>query len=113
MLKAIAESQDSPKWDVYEEIKVFIKQRTNQDRRAATNRLIASLQPNLLCTIVKESCLVETFNLMRNVGIEDVPEIDSNSWFKRSYSLLTFSNPNLNAILSMIFVLTHGRFVII
>lgn len=56
---------------------------------------------------------METFNLMRNVGIEDVPEIDSNSWFKRSYSLLTFSNPNLNAILSMIFVLTHGRFVII
>lgn len=95
MLKAIAESQDSPKWDVYEEIKVFIKQRTNQDRRAATNRLIASLQPNLLCTIVKESCLVETFNLMRNVGIEDVPEIDSNSWFKRSYSLLTFFKSKL------------------
>ena len=68
MLKAIAESQDSPKWDVYEEIKVFIRQRTNQNRMAATNRLIASLQPNLLCTIVKESRLVETFNLMRNVG---------------------------------------------
>lgn len=90
MLKAIAESQDSPKWDVYEEIKVFIRQRTNQNRMAATNRLIASLQPNLLCTIVKESRLVETFNLMRNVGVEDVPEIDPNSWFKTSYSLLTF-----------------------
>ncbi len=90
MLKAIAESQDSPKWDVYEEIKVFIRQRTNQNRMAATNRLIASLQPNLLCTIVKESRLMETFNLMRNVGVEDVPEIDPNSWFKTSYSLLTF-----------------------
>lgn len=32
---------------------------------------------------------------MRNVGIEDVPEIDSNSWFKRSYSLLTFFKSKL------------------
>lgn len=95
MLKAIAESQDFPKWDVCEKIKVFIRQRTKQNRKAATNRLIASLQPNLLCTVVKEDYLVETFNLMRNVGIEDVPEIDSNNWFKGSYSLLNFFKSKL------------------
>ena len=54
MLKVIAESQDKPLWDVYNNIKIFLRQRTNQDRRAATNRLIASLQPNLLCTIIQE-----------------------------------------------------------
>ena len=71
MLKAIAESQDFPKWDVYEKIKVFIRQRTKQNRKAATNRLIASLQPNLLCTVVKEDYLVETFNLIPQFGIRN------------------------------------------
>lgn len=40
MLKSIAKSQDSPLWDVYKRIKTFIRQRTIQDRRTATNRLI-------------------------------------------------------------------------
>lgn len=112
MLKEIAESQDKPLWDVYNNIKTFIRQRTNQDRRAATNRLIASLQPNLLCTIIQEDYLNETFNLLRNAGVEDVPEVDFNSWFKSSHLLLSYFKDKLKINLSMIFVLTHGRFVI-
>lgn len=95
MLKEIAESQDKPLWDVYNNIKTFIRQRTNQDRRAATNRLIASLQPNLLCTIIQEDYLNETFNLLRNVGVEDVPEVDFNSWFKSSHLLLSYFKDKL------------------
>lgn len=95
MLKEIAESQDKPLWDVYNNIKTFIRQRTNQDRRAATNRLIASLQPNLLCTIIQEDYLNETFNLLRNAGVEDVPEVDFNSWFKSSHLLLSYFKDKL------------------
>lgn len=95
MLKVIAESQDKPLWDVYNNIKTFIRQRTNQDRRAATNRLIASLQPNLLCTIIQEDYLNETFNLLRNAGVEDVPEVDFNSWFKSSHLLLSYFKDKL------------------
>ena len=97
MLKSIAESQDEPLWDIYNKIKSFLRERTSQDRRAATNRLIASLQPNLLCTIVQESCLKETFNRMRDAGLKDVPEFESYSWFKSSYLLLAYFKDKLKS----------------
>lgn len=97
MLKTIAESQDEPLWDIYNKIKSFLRERTSQDRRAATNRLIASLQPNLLCTIVQENYLKETFNRMREAGLKDVPEFDSYSWFKSSYLLLAYFKDKLKS----------------
>lgn len=97
MLKAIAESQDEPLWDIYNKIKTFLRERTSQDRRAATNRLIASLQPNLLCTIVQEGYLNETFRLMRDAGVKDFPEFDSNSWFKSSHLLLSYFKDKLKS----------------
>ena len=97
MLKSIAESQDEPLWDIYNKIKSFLRERTSQDRRAATNRLIASLLPNLLCTIVQESCLKETFNRMRDAGLKDVPEFESYSWFKSSYLLLAYFKDKLKS----------------
>ena len=98
MLKAIAESQDEPLWDIYNKIKTFLRERTSQDRRAATNRLIASLQPNLLCTIIQERYLNETFSLMRDAGLKDVPEFVSNNWFKSSYLLLAYFKDKLQSI---------------
>ncbi len=95
MLKVIAENQDDPQWDVYERIKDFIKQRTKQNKKAATNRIVASLQPNLLCTIVKERCLMETFSLMQDAGIEGCPVCNSNSWFRNSFILLDYFKSNI------------------
>lgn len=97
MLKNIAESQDEPLWNIYDKIKSFLRERTSQDRRAATNRLIASLQPNLLCTIVQERYLNETFSLMRDAGLKDVPEFVSNNWFKSSYLLLSYFKDKLKS----------------
>lgn len=95
MLKAIAESQDKPLWDGYDKIKAFIRQLTNQDRRAATNRFIASLQPNLLCTIVQEEYLRETFILMEKAGLTNMPDYDDDSWFKSSNLLLEYFKSNM------------------
>ena len=95
MLKKIAESQKQPLWNVYDQIKSFIRQHTNQDRKTATNRLIASLQPNLLCTIVQEGYLMETFTLMEEVGLANVPKYDSTSWFKNSFLLLEYFKSNI------------------
>ena len=95
MLKEIAESQEQPLWNVYDQIKSFIRQHTNQDRKTATNRLIASLQPNLLCTIVQEGYLMETFTLMEEVGLANVPKYDSTSWFKNSFLLLEYFKSNI------------------
>lgn len=95
MLKAIAESQDEPLWNVYNDIKSFIRKHTELDRRAGTNRLIASLQPNILCTIVQEWYLRETFNLLNDAGIPNVPEFDSSNWFKSSYLLMDYFKSNV------------------
>lgn len=95
MLKEIAESQEQPLWNVYDQIKSFIRQHTNQDRKTATNRLITSLQPNLLCTIVQEGYLMETFTLMEEVGLANVPKYDSTSWFKNSFLLLEYFKSNI------------------
>ncbi len=95
MLKTIAENQDIPQWEIYNKIKKFIRQRTSQDRKAATNRLVASLQPNLLCTIVQEGYLMETFSLMQDAGIEGCPVCNSNSWFRNSFLLLDYFKSNI------------------
>ena len=95
MLKKIAESQDKPLWNEYDKIRNFIGEHTVQNRKAATNRLIASLQPNLLCTIVQEDYLRETFTLMRNASLINFPDYDRNSWFKNSYHLLEYFKSNI------------------
>lgn len=61
---------------------------TFQDRRAATNRLIASLQPNLLCTIVKEESLEELFYKLKAHSSEELPRFNGGDWFKNSYHIL-------------------------
>lgn len=85
LLKILAENQDSPDWNTYQAIKKKIRQYTDQDRKAATNRLVASLQPNLLCTIVNESDLGDLINKINyytssNISLEG-------DWFKRSYNV--------------------------
>lgn len=57
MLQSIALSQEEPLFDTYYKIKDVLRQYTFQNRKAATNRLIASLQPKLLCTVVNEDML--------------------------------------------------------
>lgn len=96
MLKVIAERQDSPQWKTYDKIKSFIRLRTSQDRKTATNRLIASLQPNLLATIVQDKYLKNAFTLMKWAGFADIPEYnDKTSWFENSYHLLSYFKAKL------------------
>lgn len=95
MLKAIAESQNEPLWNVYNNIKSFIRKHTELDRKAGTNRLIASLQPNILCTIVQEGYLRETFNFLNEAGILNVPEYNSNNWFRSSFLLMDYFKSNI------------------
>lgn len=68
LLKRIAEQQDEPDFDAYYKLKGVLRTFTNVDRRAATNRLIASLQPKLLCTVVNE--VAEYIARYQLVGLE-------------------------------------------
>lgn len=85
LLKIIAENQENPQWEVYKELKTKIRQYTSQDRKAATNRLVASLQPNLISTIVSEGDLGDLINKINTYTTSNIST--EGDWFKRSYNV--------------------------
>ena len=93
-LKKIAENQNTLDLETYKFIKNWFRKHTTQNRKASANRIIASLQPNLLCTIVNEDRLVV---LMRNINnISSVPVFKiSNNWFINSNAILQYFKDNI------------------
>ncbi len=94
LLKKIADQQDQMDLVTYNEIKKWLKKHTSQNRKAAANRLIASLQPNLLCTIVNEGSLR---TLMHKIN-----ELDNNAQLKISSNWFENSNRTLNYFKSIL-----------
>ena len=90
LLKNLAENQEEPQWEMYQQIKKKIRAHTNLDRKAATNRIVASLQPNLLCTIVNEGNLWELFDKLNKYSSDEIPEFIGGDWFKNSYNIRKF-----------------------
>lgn len=88
LLKQIAESQDVPLFDVYEQIRNEVLTHTDNYKEAAVNRLIAGLQPKLLTTIVSYKHLNELYNLLLVNGIALLPNYQYNNWFRSSNSIL-------------------------
>lgn len=89
LLKDIAESQHSPSFAKYIEVKEIIRKYTKQDRRAATNRLIASIQPQFLCTIVNHDNL-NTLISHLNSNVLNADLKITNNWFESSNDVLNF-----------------------
>jgi len=89
ILERIANSQDTPLWDEYLALQNGIRNLTESNRKAATYRLIASIQPNLLCTVVNENNLRQIYSHLRNNIDEQIPEV-TNNWFNDSYQLWQF-----------------------
>ncbi|MEP0212158.1 MAG: AAA family ATPase [Cellulophaga sp.] len=89
LLKVIADNQEEPQWEIYQEITEYIRRFTAQNRKAATYRLIAGLQPNLLCTIVKDDSLKKLFKFINKNIEEPLPKYENN-WFRDSHTINTF-----------------------
>ncbi|MCG8802981.1 McrB family protein [Tenacibaculum finnmarkense] len=96
LLKIIADNQQTPQWETYEEIKKVIKKSTSVDRKASTYRLIAGLQPQLLCTVVNQKSLKELFTFIHK-NIDENLENHQGNWFKDSHTIsIYFQNNNLS-----------------
>ena len=87
-LKAIASSQDVPLWDEYRAIKRIVIQCTEDNMQIATNRMLACLQPNLLCTEVDLKKINELYDYIITYTDTEIPKYDRNSWERASYELL-------------------------
>lgn len=84
LLRTVAENQTEPQWDVYRKIKNTIRKYTKRNMRAATHRLVASLQPQLLCTVVEESSLWRLFCKLKQYTSDGIPEYTGGDWFRNS-----------------------------
>lgn len=89
LLKKIASQQDKLDLDTYTEIKKWLYKYTSQNRKAAVNRLIASLQPDLLCSIVNESSLRILMQKINQLEPEANLKITGN-WFLNSNTTLNY-----------------------
>lgn len=87
LLQKIALQQDAPSYEVYTELKATVRKYTDYDRRAATHRLIASLQPQLLCTIVNQNKLWELIEKLKRHVIGFDFEWKP-TWFENSYQTI-------------------------
>ncbi|PTT33671.1 hypothetical protein DBR28_14390 [Chryseobacterium sp. HMWF028] len=95
LLKNIALNQEQPLFDTYHQIKEMIRKCTDSNKKAATNRLIASLQPQLLSTIVNQDKLGHLVYLL-NTHVEDFEMEFTYDWFQDSYNLLQIFKNKLN-----------------
>lgn len=68
-------------------MKKVVRAHTAQDLRAATNRLVAGLQPRLLCSIVAEHQLEELYMLLGRYVSDRLPEYRKGDWFANSYNI--------------------------
>lgn len=101
LLQQLAENQTTPNYELYEQIRKLILSCTTNNKKAAIRRLIISLQPTLLSTILDNNYLYETFEYIRlNVINGDQLEYQSgdatkDNWFINSHHLLNFFRQEL------------------
>ncbi|WP_205600247.1 MULTISPECIES: AAA family ATPase [Sphingobacterium] len=89
VLQKIALTQDVPQFETYNELKDILRDYTRVDRRASTYRLIASLQPKILCTIVNHAKLNELITYL-NKFVSGSQISFSYNWFESSNHVLAF-----------------------
>lgn len=87
ILKKIAESQETLWISLYRNLDNVIRQHTSQHRRAAVNRLIAGLQPKILCTIVNPKDLNNAKKAINNLLPKD-EKIKDNDYFEISNQVI-------------------------
>ena len=88
-LQAIASSQDEPLWEEYTQIREIIRECTEDNMQVATNRMLACLQPKLLCTEVDLKKVNELLDYIYTYTDAKIPSYDQNSWESASYTLLS------------------------
>ena len=87
-LKAIASSQDTPLWEEYKTIRKIIRECTEDNMQIATNRMLACLQPRLMCSEVDLKRVNELIDYIRTYTDADFPLYERDNWEQASFSLL-------------------------
>lgn len=95
LLKELSENQDVPNFELYQRVQEEIRKYTDVNRRAGTYRLIASLQPHLLCTIVNEGKLRSFVRSLNSKVFNSDLSLQGN-WFNVSNTVIQFFKDQLS-----------------
>ena len=87
--KKIAENQNELDINSYDYIREWSRKTIGRNCKVSVNRLIASLQPNLLCTIVSEE-MIKDFIKRINILYNREVILIGNNWFINSNNVLNF-----------------------
>lgn len=102
LLKQLADNQETPNYELYEQIRKLILTCTKNNKKAAIRRLIISLQPILLSTVLSNTYLYEIFGFLKSniIGSDQLEYQTGNAttdnWFKNSHILFNFFRQQLS-----------------
>lgn len=89
LFKELSNKQDEPDFALYKKIEQTIRTLTINNQPVAVHRIITSLQPQLLCTIIADKELKSLYkNLKRYCTDTDIP-VCTNNWYKDSHNIAT------------------------
>ncbi|MBR3911358.1 MAG: hypothetical protein IKJ48_01680 [Alistipes sp.] len=87
-LKAIAKSQEIPLWEEYNEVRKIVRSCTQKNMKIATNRMLAGIQPLILCSEVDIRRINKLVAYIHKYTTTIIPPYNKDNWEQASYTLL-------------------------
>lgn len=85
--------QNSIDVEIYQKIKQFFRKCTKNDKRAATNRVVAAFLPNFVTTVVKQTHLKSIFWRLKEL-FPDFPDY-TGDWLQDNINFISYCNFNI------------------
>jgi hypothetical protein len=87
-LKAIAKSQEIPLWEEYNEVRKIVRSCTLKNMKIATNRMLAGIQPLILCSEVDLRRINKLVTYIHKYTTTIIPPYNKDNWEQASFTLL-------------------------
>lgn len=96
LLADIANKQDTFNLEEYRQIERVMRAFTERNTRVATRRMIAALQPEVLCTIYNENSLNRLIKYLKDNVVNAEQINDEGDWFQKSHEIFKFFESNVD-----------------
>lgn len=96
LLAEIANKQNTFNLEEYRQIERAMRTFTERNTRVATRRMIAALQPEVLCTIYNENSLNRLIKYLKDNVVNAEQINDEGDWFQKSHEVFKFFESNVD-----------------
>lgn len=96
LLADLANKQHTFNLEEYRQIESAMRAFTERNTRVATRRMIAALQPEVLCTIYNENSLNRLIKYLKDNVVNAEQINDEGDWFQKSHEVFKFFESNVD-----------------